>query len=554
MSTTEEISESTQLKGAIEAAGIKLIKYDPTKQRPVSTSIGTMDLKKFSRVLLEKLGVKMAMHPVAIHAAHDLSKLDTLLAEMAEEEGSLVSDRREISIPQELSDLTLNMNMMATEYKDTFFVTTKDEYISQAVTGHMYIRKCNIPEQECYEMARAVVPDYRPRGPRGVVQEIEPTTKEKISIYNKYVPAHWERWRAENPKEWNKLPFAPPTLFIKLLKHLIPDGNERKYLYAWIYASLTKRSYVYLVLCGAPGAGKNRLKLVLRALHGNDNSNDGKKSTLTERFNSQLSQGTLTWFDELKYNEDMENVMKEIQNDHISIERKGVDATKSSMIHSSMVISNNKPRDNFIAFDARKFAPLMLASKDLRHSMTDKEIETLSRKVEVGKPGYDVRFVAQIAKWFLSIGSRHYLKYSNLEYRGPMFWTLAHTSMTRWQKKAIAAINDNMANPLTGGGVGWDPIEKGFLWSKVEAKINKKHGEHHNMTFPDPTSVRAFFDVFRDGAGNKAFDTKAVPGNILGDFWVIPLIGKVAVITETTVAQQREKGKLANGKTEKYDL
>lgn len=552
MSTTEEISEATKLKEAIAEAGIKIVKYDPSKQRPVSTSIGTMDLKKFSRVLLEKLGVKMAKHPVAIEAAHDLSKLDELLIEAAEEDGSLVAGKGEVSIPTELSDLTLNMNMMATEYKDTFFVTTKDEYISQAVTGHMYIRKCNIPDQECYDMARAVVPDYRPRGPRGVVQETEPTTKEKINIFNKYVPAHWDRWRSENPREWAKLPSAPPSLFIKLLKHLIPDSSERKYLYAWLYASLTKRSYVYLVLCGAPGAGKNRLKLVIRALHGYDNSNDGKKSTLTERFNAQLSQGTLTWFDELKYNEDMENVMKEIQNDYISIERKGVDATSSSTIHSSMVISNNKPRDNFIAFDARKFAPLMLAGKDLRHSMTDREIETLSRKVEVGKPGYDVRFVAQIAKWLLSIGATHYAKYSNLEYRGPMFWTLAHTSMTRWQKKAIAAINDNMANG--NNGIGWDPAVGGFLWSKIESKIQKRSGDGHGMMFPDATSVRAFFDIFRDGAGNKAFDTKVVKGSILGDFWVIPLIGQVSIITESTVAQQREKGRLANGKKEKYDL
>jgi hypothetical protein len=364
-------------------------------------------------------------------------------------------------------------------------------------------------------------------------------TEEEEKILNTYVPPEWELWRKKNPKDWQKLPSKPPKLVMKLLTHLIPDPKERKYFYAWLYASLTARSYVYLVLCGAPGAGKNRLKLLLRALHGRDNTNDGKKSTLDNRFNYQLSQGTLTWFDELKYDSDMENVMKEIQNDYLSIERKGVDATRSSTIHSSMVISNNKPRDNFLAFDARKFAPLMLAPVDLRHSMSEAEIELFSRKVETGKPDFDVRFVAQVAKWILSIGAANLKTWPTLEYRGPMFWTLAHTSMARWQKKAISTLIDKK----TGIRVGWDDAEGAHIWSKVEEKITKRSGEHA-MVFPDYSSVKAFFDIFCDGNGMRAFTTKLIPGNnIMGDFYIYPLMDKVDIITEATVAQQREKGR-----------
>src|SRR5690606_21243232 len=111
---------------------------------------------------------------------------------------------------------------------------------------------------------------------------------------------------------------------------------------SWLYHSMFKRSFVYLILCGAPGTGKNRLKLVLRALHGHINTIDGKRSTLIERFNSQLADSTLAWFDELHYNMEMENTMKELQNDSISIERKGIDATRSTSIHASLIISNNK--------------------------------------------------------------------------------------------------------------------------------------------------------------------------------------------------------------------
>ena len=537
-----------ELKEALVSAKIKIIKYDPLKQRALSTSLGPMDIRKFSGVLLEKLGSDMLKFPEVVKAAHDPHKMGDMLKEYTEETGTLVSSDTEIVIPEELQEYTLNANIIAKKGEDDFFLTTKDEFMSR-ITGKYYINRCCIPPPEAYRRARAVIPEYRPRHRAGVFEEENSQTKEKEKIFNSYIPPDWVLWGKENRMEWSRLPSRPPTLFLKLIQHLIPDPEERKYFYAWLYASLTVRSYVYLVLCGAPGAGKNRLKLVLRALHGRDNTNDGKKSTLDNRFNSQLSTGTLTWFDELHYTLEMENVMKEIQNDYISVERKGVDATRSSTIHSSMVISNNKPRDNYIAFDARKFAPLDLGKKDLRHSMTEKEIDTLSRKVEMGKPDFDIKFVAQIAKWILSIGQKNLKKYPTLEYRGPMFWTLAHTSMTRWQKKAITTLVDKK----TGNRVGWDINENAHLWSKVEEKITKRSGEN-SMMFPDYSSVKAFFDIFRDGSGQKAFDTGLVPGsNILGDFWIYPLVDHVDIITESTVAQQREKGK-QSGKTKIYDL
>jgi hypothetical protein len=537
------------LKEALESARIKIVKYDGTKSRPVSTNIGTMDIRKFSGVLLEKLGADMVKYPEIIKAAYDISKMTQVVEDFCEKSDLIDEpDSKEIEIPEELEKYKLNVNMSARRGEEEFFLTTEDEFMSRT-SGKYYINRCNIPLPIAYTMARPVIPDYRPRSSPGVFKEFNGQTKEEEIIYNSYIPPEWVLWKKENPRKWKRLSEKPPALFMKLLKHLLPLAEERKYFYAWLYLSMFQRSYVYLVLCGAPGAGKNRLKLVLRALHGRENTNDGKKSTLTERFNSQLSSGTLTWFDELKYDADMENVMKEIQNDYLSIERKGVDATRSSSIHSSMVISNNKPRDNFLAFDARKFAPLVIGNRDLRFSMKEEEIELLTRKVEAGKPDFDVKFVAQIAKWIMKVGRSNLKTWPTLEYKGPMFWTLAHTSMTRWQKKAVSFIIDQKPNSK----VGWDPNEKAFLWSALEEKYRKRVGDK-SMVFPDYSSVKAFFDVFRDGEGRKAFDTKLVPGgNILGDFWIYPLVSEIEVITEATVAQEREKGR-QNGKKESYDL
>src|SRR5690606_14664466 len=139
-------------------------------------------------------------------------------------------------------------------------------------------------------------------------------------------------------------------------------------------------------------------------------------------------ESTLAWVDELRYDDEMENTMKELQNDSISIERKGIDTTRATKIHASIVISNNKPRANYIAFDARKFVALKIAGHRLEESMSLEEIDLLTRKVEDEKSEhFDSKFLAQIAKWIKRRGASK--KWRNLEYKGPMFWTLAHTSM-----------------------------------------------------------------------------------------------------------------------------
>lgn len=536
----------SEFKDALESAKIKITKYDPSKQKSVFSSVGTMTLEKFSKVVLEKLGAKMVKYPEVIKAAHDLD----LLADMMEEMSPQPAETGGIVIPPDMSGYTLNHDVTATTHVREFFLTTKDE-IKSDTSGRAYIKSCKIPPGQEYDLSvsRRVIPRYRPRSPAGVETLVNKRTKEEEKIYNEYVPAEWVRWKKDNPKQWNKLPANPPTILMKALKHLIPIPEERQYLYAWIYASITARAYVYLVLCGAPGTGKNRLILILNGLHGGGNYTPGKKSTITERFNSQMSGNTLISFDEIKYDPEMINVMKEIQNDYLSIERKGVDTTKSTAIHSSMIITNNKPKDNHITFEDRKFAPLVVGSGYLGQSMSEQEIDLLSEKVDPESPGFDPRFVAQIAKWIERIGPECLKKHPNLEYRGPMFWTLAHTSMTRWQNKAISALTDEKV----GMRPGWVSEQGAYLWSKIEQKISKRTTDH-TMIFPGYSSVRAFFDIFRDGEGRKAFKTKRVSGiNIVGDFWIYPLIDHVVIMSEATVAQQRERGK-KDGAQKSYDI
>lgn len=527
-----------ELQKALEAANISIIKYDKSRQRPVSTSRGTMNVEKFCKIFLTSLGSKGAEFPEVFKTIHDVGLTTEMLIEYARENKILRGDKVVVEIPPEFDGLTLNLDLTAKALEDRFFLTHPDESVSE-ISGSNYLLIHQVSALEAVNGARKVIPKYLPRSPIGVT-EVMVDGKSK-TIFNTYVPP---RWKKVDQKKL--LPTLPP-LFEKLVKHLFPKKIEQEYFFNWLYESLFNRAYVFLVLCGAPGTGKNRLKLVLRALHGHVNTVDGKRSTLTDKFNSQLSGATLAWFDELSFGPDLENTMKELQNDSISIERKGVDATKATRIYTSIVISNNKPRDNHITFDGRKFVPLVITSKRLEERMLPKEIDTLTKKVEdEDSKTFDIEFLAQIVKWVKKYGKSD--KWPNLEYKGPMFWALAHTSMSRWQKKVV---NTMMMSDIKSEKWGYNPDTGYHLWSVIEHKLGKKNGDR-SLQMPDFSTVKAFFDAFRDSRGFKTFETKSIlGGSVMGDFYVKMTVDKLSIITEGTVLSDREKRGTTNVKTKK---
>lgn len=511
----EQTNRSTaQLEKVFAILKMKLVKYDPLKQRPVSTNMGTMSLEKFAKAIREGLGAEGAKYADILGATYDLTKLGDIIEQHAKLHKVLVSKSKTyVEIPDGLKGLMLNFDMSANGRENKFFLTDENEQISR-ISGEAYLLTHQLSVIEGVSQARCVIPEYLPRKPPGVFTQNFPGRTEVI--FNSYVQPSWHRFR-----NWDELPSTLPPLVKKLLDHLFENQIDREYFWDWVYASLFSRAQVFMVLCGEPGIGKNRLKLLLRALHGHENTIDGKKSTITEKFNGQISNATLVWFDELQYDLKMENTMKELPNDTLAIERKGIDATRGTKIYSSFVISNNKPRDNYISFDSRKFAPLKLTQKRLEQSMTSREIDSLTKKLEdPSSTTYDVALVAQTVKWLQSRKSSG--KWPNLEYRGSMFWHLAHTSMAQYQKRIVAALNEYCGDQLRQKP-GWDESLRAFRWSILSRSLSKR-GEFKDLRLPDFSTIQIFLESFRDKDGNKVFETIPVGGpNILGDFWIKPI-------------------------------
>jgi hypothetical protein len=498
------------LAPALEAAGIEIKKIDLTRKKSVflENVPQAMTFEDFGHHLRESISEDVENHLGVFKATKKHSEFVKMVTNHARGRRILYGDKAK---PEEFASYQLNLDLAS--HPPKFFVTTKDEYLSD-ITGSAYVSLMGMKHEEAFSSARPVFMEYDPRGARGV-RAIK-SGRETKQIFNTYVPPLWKG----HPALKTKNPRIHP-LFQKCLKHVFPLKKERLFFYGWLYASLFKRAPTYLILCGNAGLGKNRIKLLLRALHGHENTPDGKKSSLTERFNSQVERTTLLWFDELVFNEAVENILKEMQNETISIERKGVDATRSTKIYSSMVISNNYPRNNYIQFDSRKFVPLELGTTRLGTSMTHKEIDTLTKMTSFpDSPEFDVEALAEFVAWLKKNGPRFMEMFPNLEYKGPMFYRLAHTTMSRWQ---IVAISFLFSDKLKGAFVS-DKPELGAKWSVLEPPIRKSLYKGYN--WPHPETIKRFLEIYCSLDGKPGFEITPIHG-VESDFYVKPLLKKM---------------------------
>jgi hypothetical protein len=514
----------------LKAVNLVVVKYSPEKERGLylKNSIKGIGRDKFLKELFLKLKTtppdNLELLKIIFREETAIELLNEYLLEV---DRALIENKgSNDNLPQALQGLTLNIDI--TDCTKLFMTDSKNRI--SYVDAKLYCSLSGIRENEVTKYGRIVYPMYNPRISKNFYEGQIPGYSTTENILNTYIPPVWVEMKPSAKK--------CPRLFMKLINHLTPNDTDRNYLLYWIRKSLVDRAMVYLVLCGAPGIGKNTLKRVLRALHGDLNLVDGKKSTITTQFNAQLSQGTLIWFDELRYTETEENFMKEIPNDTISIEAKGVDATRSTQLFGSYVISNNKPRDNYLSMDARKFAPVTLTTQRLEKSMTTEEINDLLNKVDSSKPEYDPQFIADIAHYIIENCDSD--KWPNDEYRSEMFHILTHTSMTRWQKRAI----DILVNLKEGSKkvYGIEKADRGEVnrfktgefgsikCSNLEILFESYNKvQKNNVIFPEYSSVEAFLSYYRDLSGNKIFKVSKIPKNIYNDFCIEKLRDDISI-------------------------
>lgn len=245
-----------------------------------------------------------------------------------------------------------------------------------------------------------------------------------VKVLNTYKPPTWfGNEDIPHPEEM-------PEAFSKFFGHLIPDPRVREFAYNWLHAAILTRNETILTINGVKGIGKGIFSEILKALVGKDNFQPAAVSSLDSDFNSMLENNRAIVFDEIEVTKAAHTKLKRYANVDQSIEKKGVDASKSTETFNSLVITNNDTSDMYIEVDDRRFSVLECTKTPLLQAMSKDEIDEIVDAVE------DEALLGQLGNWLVDHGKCD--KYDTFSvWKGPTFYKLAYTSLSAWQKHIV---------------------------------------------------------------------------------------------------------------------
>jgi hypothetical protein len=489
-------------------AKISITGYKPNNKKPyVINDNRPCNMEGLCEAIVKGLGVLLTTNYASMIESLVINKnIEDVLLPYLTEKFYPKTEPVVVEIPKEFENVVLNTDFETGEY----FLTRDDVVLNY--DAKKYGALVGIKEHQIPAQSRFIGRKYNPLSEDRIIA-VDTPEGEKMTAINTYIEPKWKKeYRTDK---------ANISLFIKFIDHLLPIEEEREYFYAWSKAALTSRAYTYLVLSGRGGNGKNTLKEVFRGLVGGHNLVDGKMSTVKERFNGQLENTKILWGDEWKFGFNEEPVLKEIQNDTISIERKGIDATRSTKIYCSMVITNNYPEHNYIAFESRKFVPLLMTKNELSDIMASDEIVALKNSGNPSAEEYDPDFVASVYKYILDRGDE--TRFKNLEYKGPGFYLLANSTMFKWQKFLLQVLSFIFTFEQGQGDLPQGYFKKSG-WEKIHPKLNKTKMNWMDIQpyldtssrisgvseFPSNLKIRTFLNSYRDANGDKVFEVGGV--------------------------------------------
>lgn len=251
-----------------------------------------------------------------------------------------------------------------------------------------------------------------------------------VRVLNAYVPP---TWRTSN------VPPGDCPIPIKLIESVIPDKDERKYVYNWMYNLLVSRNNTVLVLHGDRGIGKTFIATLLSALVGRRHSAKLSKNILKGRFNAQMEAGQLGIFEEMGLSDDdgtALEVMKSLTNDTVSLEKKGEDAVTVDNTMSFIMCLNPSSKLG-IGPGERRFSIPRLGTTPLGKVLDSKTLSEKSSEWSSSNPSD--KTIAEIKGFYEFLKSQVDPDIDlNYPLRGDYFWEITHHALNKWQQSLIA--------------------------------------------------------------------------------------------------------------------
>ena len=179
--------------------------------------------------------------------------------------------------------------------------------------------------------------------------------------FNTYRPAPWQDaffYKNEQPAN-----VELPDIHYRFLSNLTGgDKPSFEYILDWIAMALVDRNYTYLSALGAEGIGKGVLYDLMKALFSEQNCTRVFVEQLDSNFNGFLEGKKIIYIDELTINSTRrEEIVKDMVNSPISIEKKGID-TYLSPNYANIYISSNNTGALRLTAGQRRFSLVQLTT------------------------------------------------------------------------------------------------------------------------------------------------------------------------------------------------
>jgi hypothetical protein len=302
----------------------------------------------------------------------------------------------------------------------------------------------------------------------------------KHQVFNK---CNTPKWLSRVPTKDN----IEGSLIHKLLLNLFPEKESRDVALSWAYHAYTSRNQTYLMLVGLQGVGKGLFTSLLTQLVGPKYAEVCPDSFLKDKFNGAMKDKRLLILDEIEIVEGVVGRLKQIANDFVPYEPKGIDST-TIRNYTSTCMTSNSIGDMAVSPQDRRFSAVSIGNLPLLTVMSQALVDELGEMVRRTQDEEPHEEIVNFCHWLLKEYKN--TKYSNTYvHKGTHYYEMSFKGLKTFQQFLVTFITEDYN--LSG--------DVNYLISDLNIKYKKYSGKgtRENYSLPNNKSMDSFLSTYK---------------------------------------------------------
>lgn len=296
--------------------------------------------------------------------------------------------------------------------------------------------------------------------------------------------------KCNTPKWFSRVPTKDNiegSLIEKLLFNLFPEKESRDVALSWAYHAYTSRNQTYLMLVGLQGVGKGLFTSLLSQLVGPKYTEVCPDSFLKDKFNGAMKDKRLLILDEIDIVESVVGRLKQIANDFVPYEAKGIDST-TIRNHTSACMTSNSIGEMAVSPQDRRFSAVSIGNIPLLTVMSQALVDELGEMVRRTQDEEPHEEVINFCHWLLKEYKN--TKYSNTYvHKGTHYYEMSFKGLQTYQQFLVTFITEEY--DLLG--------DTSYFLSALNKKYKKYSGKESRdkYSLPSNKNIISFLSTYK---------------------------------------------------------